>query len=117
MSVTGNYAGNVYLPVCQKLTNTSTTLIGGFMDDDSLTLASWAIANDTAGAIITYLYWYDLANTTERIIWKKSVPANDTLTVSDIPLRLRAGDEIRVKGDNNINVTLIFMMNFALTRS
>ena len=114
MSVTGNYSGNVYIPICQKLTNTTTTLIGAAMGDDSLTLASFAIANDTAGAIVVSLFWYDFANTTERLVWKKSVPANDTVTVSDIPLRLREDDEIRVKGDNNINVSLIFMMNFAL---
>lgn len=116
MSIQGNFTGNVQVPVSQELANTSTTKIGDTMTDDSLTLAGFVIANDSAGAVVTSLFWYDARTTTERLVWKKSVAANDTAIVSDMPLWLRNGDEIRAKGAADVHVTLIYMMNFALNR-
>lgn len=116
MSIQGNFAGNVQVPVSQELANGTTTKIGDTRDDDSLTLAGFVIANDSGGAVVTSVYWYDFATTTERLVWKKSVAQNDTEIVSDMPLWLRTGDEIRVKAAADVHVTLIYMFNFALNR-
>lgn len=114
MSVQGTYVGNVYPPICQTLAGTTTTLIDAAMPNNAFTLASFAICNATGGAVTTDLYWYDISTTTEHLVWQKSVAANSTELVSDIPLRLRRGDEIRVKGAASVRVTLIFIENFQL---
>lgn len=115
MSIQGNYAGNVYPPIHQTLASGATTLIDAAMPDNTFTLASWVICNPTGGAVTTTLYWYDYATTTERMVWQKSVPAGDTVTSADIPLRLIKNDEIRVAGALNVRVTLIFIKNIPLT--
>jgi hypothetical protein len=48
---------------------------------------------------------------TERLIWRKSVAANDTTIESNLPLRLWPADEIRAKGANTVTVTLTMTMN------
>lgn len=115
MAVNGNYAGNVQVPVCQTLANTTKIAVGSAMTDDTLTLASFAFCNDNGGAVICQLYWYDAANTTEHLVWQKSVANDTTETVENLPLRLREGDEIRVIGNSSVYVTLVYIMNFALT--
>lgn len=116
MSVNGNYAGNVYPPIAQTLANSSTTLIDAAVPDNTYTLGAWVICNPTGSPVTTDLYWYNLSSTTESMVWQKQVPANDTVIVSDMPLRLLRGDEIRVKGAANVRVTLIFIQNIPLTR-
>lgn len=111
MSVNANYGGNVAKPVHVVLTNTSTTAIGSAMQDNSMTLSSWAFCNPTGGAITCSLYWYEAATTTEHLIWTKSVATVDTVVESNLPLRLWPGDEIRAKGANTITVTLTMTMN------
>lgn len=116
MSLNGNYAGNVYPPIAQTLTDANKTLIDAAMPDNTFTLGSWAICNATAGAVVTDLYWYNAASATESLVWQKSVPANDTVIISDLPLRLFDGDKISAKGAANVRVTLIFIQNIPLTR-
>lgn len=116
MGVQGNYAGNLYVPICQTLANTTKIAIGTAMDDDSLTLSSFAFCNDNAAAVICQLYWYDAANNVEHLIWQKSTATDTTEVVESLPLRLRTGDEIRVVGNSSVHVTLVFMLNFALSR-
>lgn len=115
MSVTGNYAGNVETPVCQTIANTTKIKVGDTMTDDSLTLASFAFCNDNASAVVCQLYWYRNSTAVEALVWQKSVATDDTKTVADLPLRLRDGDEIRVVADADVRVTLIYMLNFALS--
>lgn len=114
MSVNGNYAGNVYVPVCQTLANTSKTDIAE-MEDNSLTLASFAFCNDNASAVICQLYWYDAAAAVEHLVWQKSIATDVTEIVESLPLRLRTGDVIRVVANSSVHVTLVCMMNFALS--
>lgn len=116
MGVQANYAGNLYVPVCQTLANTTKIALGTAMDDDSLTVASFAFCNDNASAVVCQLYWYDASTTTEHLVWQKSVATDTTEVVESLPLRLRTGDEIRVVGNSSVYVTLIFMLNFALSR-
>lgn len=115
MSIAGNYAGNVEIPVCQTIANTTKIKVGDTMTDDTLTLASFAFCNDNASAVVCQLYWYRASTTTEALVWQKSVATDTTEIVSDLPLRLREGDEIRVVANSSVYVTLIFMLNFALT--
>jgi hypothetical protein len=115
MSINGNYAGNVVLPIAQTLTNTSTTLIDTGIPDKTFTLAGFVICNATGSAVITDLYWWSSFTTIESLVWRKSVPANDTVIISDMPLRLLPGDEIRVKGAADVRVTLIYIQAFPLT--
>ncbi|MDX1222695.1 hypothetical protein GOL85_13280 [Sinorhizobium medicae] len=117
MGVQGNYAGNLYAPICQTLANTTKIKVGDTMDDDTLTLSSFAFCNDNGSAVVCQLYWYDAANTTEHLVWQKSVADDTTEVVESLPLRLRDGDEIRVVGDSSVHVSLVYMLNFALTRS
>jgi hypothetical protein len=111
MSVNANYGGNVAKPVHLVLAGTTTTLVGTAMTDNSMTLSSWAFCNPTGGAVTCDLYWYEALTTTEHFVWRKSVPANDTLIEADLPLRLWPADEIRAKGANTITVTLTMTMN------
>ena len=114
--ITGNYTGNLQTPVCQTLANTAKIAIGAAMADDSLTLASFSICNDNASAVVAQLYWYDFANTTEHLVWQKSIATDVTEIVADLPLRLRTGDEIRIIGNSSVYVTLVYIINFAMTR-
>lgn len=117
MSVTGYYTGNVEIPVCQALANTSTTKIGDAAGNDTLTLASAAFCNDTGGAQVCQLLWYDASTTTEHLVWQGSVANDETKVLDNLPLRLRKDDEIRAKGANAVYVTLVYILNFALTRA
>lgn len=114
MSVTGNYSGNVEIPVCQTIANTTKIKVGDTMTDDTLTLASFAFCNDNASAVVCQLYWYRAATTTESLVWQKSVATDATEIVADLPLRLRDGDEIRVVANSSVYVTLVYILNFAL---
>ena len=116
MSVQGNYAGNLQVPVSQALTDTSTTKIGDTATDDSLTLASVAFCNDNGGSVTCQLHWYDSVNTTEYLVWQGAVSDNETKIVDNLPLRLVEGDEIRATGNSGVTVTVIYMLNFALSR-
>ncbi|MGO7087746.1 hypothetical protein AB9E14_06315 [Rhizobium leguminosarum] len=115
MSVTLNYPGGISQPDSIRLTDTAVTRIGDAAVNDSLTVSAFAIANDGAAAKTVTLYWYD--GSTQFLIWKKSVAQNDTAMVADLPIRLRKGNEIRVKGDADVWVTLIYSFNvpFAAT--
>ncbi|MBY5484423.1 hypothetical protein E0H36_08515 [Rhizobium leguminosarum bv. viciae] len=110
MSVTLNYAGSVTQPDSVRLTDTAVTQIGDAAVNDTLTLSAFAIANDAAAAKTVALYWYD--GSSQFLIWKKSIAQNDTAMVADLPIRLRKGNEIRVKGDADVWVTLIYSFNF-----
>lgn len=115
MSVLGTYVGNLQPPVTLNLSGTSLTDVLT-ATDDSLTVASFAFANDTAGAVVCYLEWYSAKNSTSYIIWQGSVATKETKIVSDIPIRLRNGDKIQAIGATSIRVTLFNLLNFALTR-
>lgn len=115
MSVQGNYAGNLEIPVCQTIANTTKVKVGDTMSDDTLTLASWSFCNDNGSAVVCQLYWYRASSATEHLIWQKSI-ANDTAEIIDnLPLRLRDGDEIRVVANSSVYVTLVYILNFALS--
>jgi len=111
MSVNANYGGNIARPVHLVFAGATTTLVGSAMQDNSMTLSSWAFCNPTGGTVNCSLYWYEAATTTEHLIWQRPVPTSDTLVESNLPLRLWPGDEIRAKGAATVTVTLTMSMN------
>jgi len=84
--------------------------------DDSITTASVSVANDTAGAIVCKLYWFKATAATDYLFWTMSVPANSTIIVSDIPIRLADGDKIKAIGNTGVSVTAVNLLNFPLGR-
>jgi hypothetical protein len=72
MSVFGTFVGNVDQPVSVALSGTTLTDVVT-ATDDSLTSASVSFANDSAGAVTCYIYWYQASTTTDFMIWVGSV--------------------------------------------
>ncbi|WP_104662851.1 hypothetical protein [Ensifer adhaerens] len=116
MSVHGNYAGNPEQPVHQVLTNTSLTDIGDAAKKMVKILASVAIANPSGSGVDCSLYWYKAATATDHLIWFKTVPTKDTLSIADLPVRLAEGDKIKAIGDNTVCVTLFYLDLIPLNR-
>lgn len=115
MSVLGTYVGNVAEAVSVALSGTGKTDIVT-ATDDSLTAASVSFANDTAGTVNCYVYWYQARTSTEFLIWVGQVLTKTTDGPTDIPIRLRDGDKIRAIGAASVSVTVISMLNFAMSR-
>ena len=115
MSVLGTYVGNLTQPVSVALAGTSKTDVV-VATDDSLTTASMSFANDSAGSVNCYIYWYEARTTTDWLIWVGPVPSKQTVTVSDQPIRLREGDKVKVIGAASVTAVAINMLNFALSR-
>jgi hypothetical protein len=115
MAVLGTYVGNVAIPVSLNLSGTSITDLFT-ASDESTTAASISFANDTAGSVNCYVYWYQASTATDFMIWVGAVATKTTVTVSDIPIRMRDGDKIKVIGAANVRATAINMANYALSR-
>ncbi|WP_019567362.1 hypothetical protein [Agrobacterium sp. 10MFCol1.1] len=113
MSVNASYSGNIRKPVCTALAGASKTLIGDVADDRTNTLASWSFVNPTGSAVNCELYWND--GTTDRLIWRKSVAANDTQVESNLPVRLDAGNSIKAVGAASVTVTLIYVLTYQVS--
>lgn len=115
MAVLGTYVGNVALPVSLNLAGTSLTdLVTA--TDDSLTCASVSFANASGGSVDCYVYWYQASTATDFLVWIGVVATKTTVTISDIPIRMRNGDKIKVIGAANVRATAINMANYALSR-
>jgi hypothetical protein len=114
MTITANYQGKIELPVHVALTNTATTIVGTAMDSKSFILSGFVFANNNAASKVCQLFWYDFSTTTERLVFTKTIATADTWVESNMPLRLRKSDEIRVKADTGVNVTLLYMTSLPL---
>lgn len=106
MSVSAFFNGGIETPLPIRLTTTSLTDIFTATDRSS-TIASWSLANETGGGVLADCYYYD--GTTNFLVFSRSVGANDTVIVTDIPLRLRDGNKFKVQAatGNAITVTPI----------
>lgn len=109
MAMSFYYQGGLQQPVCEKLTSTSKTRVGDAAQNHALTLAGFTVANAAAAAKVVSFYWFDGSD--EHLIWRKSVDQDDTAVVTDISIRLRKGEEIRVEGDADVHVMLIYSFN------
>lgn len=92
MSVLLNIPGVVPQPTSVRLTSTSITDIITAVDNNSIVLAI-IVANETAGAVTIMIDRFD--GSTNWHTYAKSVPANDTVLLSDFPIRGLTGHKIR----------------------
>lgn len=113
MSVNANYTGNIRKPECHALIGAGIESIGDVAADRTQTVSSWSIVNPTAGAVTCSLYWND--GTTDRLVWRKSVPANDTLIESNLPIRLDTGNSIKASGASGVLVNLIYALAYQVS--
>lgn len=109
MSVQGNYQGGVERSTDGLLlTTTNQTDVYEATDRDVI-IAAFSVANEDSSARVVTVEYYD--GSTDRTIWHKSVAADDTEIVSDIPQRLYSGDKIKATaaGANVITVNLVII--------
>ena len=104
MSIHGNYAGGIFSPpVCVTLASAAQTDIVTAADNNNI-VGSVGLANDTGASITASLHFFDGA--TNWLVYKKVVPANDTVVVENIPIRLRTGYKIKATGAANLTVSV-----------
>ena len=112
MSVNANYVGEIQRPAHLEFTGSSKTTLGSPAVDRSQTLASFSFVNPTAGAVTCELYWYD--GTADRLIWRKIVPANDTVIEANMPVRLLTGNVLKAVAANTVTITLFYSTAYPL---
>lgn len=108
MSVNGNYSGGMPRPKPIRLTTTNQTdIVTGYDKGD--VLAAFSLANETGLAVVVDCHYYD--GTTNFLVFRRSVPATDTVIVSEIPIRFYSGDKFKVTAStgNAITVTPIII--------
>lgn len=113
MTVNANYTGDVAKPVSVVLTTTSKTAVGSVATDRTITVAAWSFVNPTGSPVNCELYWND--GTTDWLVWRKAVAANDTSVESNLPIRLGNGASIKAVGANTVTITLIYALAYQVT--
>lgn len=93
MSVNINAFGALEQPTSVRLTTTNITDIYPARSPNGDTCVAITLANETAAAVIVRIDRFD--GTTNWNTWRKSVPGDDTLILSDFPIKLRLGQTIR----------------------
>ena len=105
MSVVANYIGSLQSPkYSASLTGTTAAVYTVPSSNKGLTLASFSFANVSGGAVVCELYHFD--GSTEWLVWVGSVTDDGTPVITDNPVRLRPGDEIRAKGAASVTLKL-----------
>jgi hypothetical protein len=105
MSVVANYIGSVQKPVYSaSLSGVASTVYTVPASNKSLTLASFSFANSGGSSEQCELYHYD--GTTAWLVWIGNITNHSTEIVTDTPVRLRPGDEIRAVGDTGVTLKL-----------
>ena len=110
MSISGNYKGGISRPFPVRLTTTSATdIVTGY--DSSQIIAGFSLANETGSPVVVACHYFDGA--TDFLVFRRSVPATDTVVVSDIPLRLHSGAKFKATAatGNAITVTPVVLEN------
>jgi hypothetical protein len=107
MSVLLNLPGVVPPPDSVRLTTTAITDIYTATDNNSVVVAI-IVANETAGAVNILVDRVDSTPTTWHT-YAKPVPANDSVLLSDFPIRLLTGHKIRAtaSGANALTVSIV----------
>lgn len=103
MSLHGNYVGGLNSPPTSVLLSSGAQTDIFTATDNNIIIGSVGLANDTGGSITVSLHLFDGA--TNWLIFKKAVPANDTVIASDIPARLRTGYKLKATGATGLTVT------------
>lgn len=112
MSVNGNYSGGLEPPRPVQLSNiTKTDILNA--DDNSIFVGAVGCANESGSAVIIKLFYFD--GGTDHVIFRRQIPANDTIIMSDLPLRLTQGDKLKAQletGSIDVTVTPIVQRSF-----
>jgi len=108
MSVSLIYEGGIQAAAPVRLTTTSATdIVTAPTADNTIIISSFSLANETGSAVQMSVHYYD--GTTDFLWFARSVPANDTIIVCEIPMRLRGGQKMKATAatGNAITVTPI----------
>lgn len=90
MSVNLNVGGVPAPPHTTDLTTSEADIFAPSASGSPLVnVVAISVVNTTGGAVTVALYWND--GTTSKLFWRKSVPANDTVSVSDLMIPLMPG--------------------------
>lgn len=107
MSVSALLVGGLIKPQSVVLTTTSQTDVFtaevGNSNARTIVLAA-SIVNDSAGAIVVTLEWYN--GTNDRKWFKRSVPANDTIFIDELQLMLLNGYKIKATASAQPGITV-----------
>lgn len=87
MSATLNLSGGLEKPYVKLPANTSRNDIFAPTKAVRAKLVSLSIVNADSTARIVTIEWYD--GTNYHVIWRKSVAANDTVSVIDVPIAFK----------------------------
>lgn len=111
MTITANYIGSLDFAAFFSSFSGTTKADVYTVDagNRSLTLASFAFANDTGSAVQCKLYYYDSVNATEHLVWTGSVAANSTGPDLPKPVRLGENDVIRAIGNTSVTLHMNFL--------
>lgn len=114
MSVAALLLGGLQKPISTFLTTTSQTVVFTAQVGNSnarTIVLSAGLVNETGSAATLTLEWND--GTTDRKWFKRSVPANDTVFIDQLPLMLLNGFTIKATASagNAITITLSIMQD------
>jgi hypothetical protein len=105
MSIQAIYDGPPEVALPNALSDTSLTDIYTAGDgDNSSVWTGMLIANDSGSAVSLSAYYHD--GSTDHLVFKRSIPANDTEIVSGLALRLRGGYKIKAQAVTGGALTL-----------
>lgn len=108
MTIQATYSASLETVNPVTLTDTSQTTIYTAPDNYSI-LAGFKLVNTTGSAIAASCFHYTLADTTNRVIYRKSVPANDTVEVDSVARPMRAGDIFKVTAAADLVIVPVIM--------
>lgn len=110
MSVDVLYQGGLENPNPVRLTTTSATSVFT-ATDNNVTIGAFSLANETGSAVTVDVHFND--GSTDFLVFRRSVPATDTIVVDNIPLRMRNANVFKVTAatGNAITVTPIVTRN------
>lgn len=112
MSITTLISGGLITPKCTYLTTTAQTdIFTAQVGRSRSTVTSIGLVNETAAAVIVLIEFFD--GTSNYKVFKRSIPANDTVYVPDLPLYLQENQKIKATAAtaNAITVTLAIMQD------
>ena len=103
MSVNIGVTGGLQKPASTRLTTSGQTDVYTAASDGE-TVVAITLANETASATIVLIERFD--GTTNFNTFRRSVPADDTVVLSDFPIRLRNGHKIRATAATGNRITV-----------
>ena len=91
------------------LTGTSDTDVYTATSNTEL-CAGFSVVNSSASGVIISISYYNATSTNSRLIFKRTVAANDTEIVDNLPRRMRTGDKITATAATGNVLTIMPLM-------